>query len=70
MLENAIEVWRILNEEKGMLYVCGDARAMAKDVYQTLLQIVSTQGSRNEELAAQYISMLRETHRYVEDVWG
>jgi len=70
MQENSADIWGQLHLQKASIFVCGDARNMAKDVANTLVGIVEAFGCRTRELAEQYVSSLRETQRYVEDVWG
>ncbi|KIC93937.1 assimilatory sulfite reductase (NADPH) flavoprotein subunit [Flavihumibacter solisilvae] len=50
-------------------YVCGDAKRMAKDVKQTLINIVSEQGRLSQEEATEYVKQLVKTGRYQEDVY-
>ena len=49
--------------------MCGDANHMAKDVQDTLVQIVIEHGAKSEEQAEQYISDLRRAKRYQKDVY-
>ena len=51
------------------IYVCGDATHMAKDVEQTLLNIISEQAGFNREEAEEYLSELRLAKRYQRDVY-
>lgn len=51
------------------MYVCGDARAMASDVHEALLQVVQSQGHYGREQATSYLHQLEEQHRYQKDVW-
>lgn len=56
--------------EKGaMLYVCGDAHRMAKDVEATLLRIVETCGNKSEQEAKDYVKKLRTQKKYLRDVY-
>jgi sulfite reductase (NADPH) flavoprotein alpha-component len=65
--ENAAEVYAWL--QKGAhLYICG-AIAMGKDVHQALLEIVSEQGGKSKEDAADYLSELQQAGRYAKDVY-
>ena len=66
--EHASDVWAWL--EKGAhFYVCGDASRMAKDVHQTLLDIVASQGAMSAERAEQYVAALKKDKRYQRDVY-
>ncbi len=66
--EQASEVYAWL-ERGAHLYVCGDANRMAKDVHQTLIDIISEQGQLTTENAEQYLKDLRSNKRYQKDVY-
>ena len=68
MRESAAEFWRWL-EGGAHLYVCGDAKNMAKDVEAALHQIVVEQGGLVSEAAADYVRRLRQEKRYQRDVY-
>jgi sulfite reductase (NADPH) flavoprotein alpha-component len=56
--------------EKGAhLYVCGDARKMAKDLRKSLIRVVQEASGSDEQQAAQYVKNLVKTGRYQEDVY-
>ena len=68
MEESAAELWAWL--EKGAhFYVCGDASRMAKDVHETLLDIISKQGNKTPEEATEYLTALKKDKRYQRDVY-
>lgn len=68
MKQSAKELWAWL--EKGAhFYVCGDASRMAKDVNDTLLEIISTEGNMTPEQATEYLSTLKKQKRYQRDVY-
>jgi len=66
--ENASEVYQWL-EQGAHLYICGDANRMAKDVHQTLLDIVIEQGAKTAEQAESYLKAMRSNKRYQKDVY-
>ncbi len=68
MQENAAELWAWL-EQGAHFYVCGDASRMAKDVNDTLISIISTQGGKNQEEAEEYLKALKKDKRYQRDVY-
>ena len=56
-------------ERGAHLYICGDANRMAKDVHQTLIEIISEQGQLSLDQAEQYLKDLRSNKRYQKDVY-
>ncbi len=70
MLENARELWAWL-QNGAYFYVCGDARRMAKDVHQTLIQIAQSEGGLSPEAAAEYVNvtLMKTQKRYLRDVY-
>ena len=67
MRENAVELWSWL-EAGAHFYVCGDAKRMAKDVEETLLQIAAEQGGKGEGARA-WLDRLARSGRYQRDVY-
>ena len=51
------------------LYVCGDAKYMAKDVHQALVEIVMREGGLGEDRAREYVKTLKRERRYQRDVY-
>lgn len=68
MRENAAELWAWL-ERGASLYVCGDARRMAKDVDQTLHLIVEEHGRLDPVATTEYVKALKRDKRYQRDVY-
>ncbi|KAI8989268.1 NADPH-dependent cytochrome P450 oxidoreductase [Pilobolus umbonatus] len=62
-------VWELL-QQGGYVYVCGDAKNMARDVNQTFINMAVEVGNMTEAKAHDYIKNLRTTGRYQEDVWS
>jgi len=67
MRENAAELWKWL-EEGAHFFVCGDAKRMAKDVEDTLLQIAVEQGGKGTGAKA-WLDGLAKAGRYQRDVY-
>ncbi|MFT5904487.1 MAG: sulfite reductase (NADPH) flavoprotein alpha-component [Cryomorphaceae bacterium] len=68
MQEAAAELW-IWLEKGAHFYVCGDASRMAKDVNDTLIDIISTEGKKTKEEATEYLTALKKDKRYQRDVY-
>jgi len=70
MLEQGKEIWAWL-QNGAYFYVCGDAKRMAKDVNQALIDIAQKEGGLSAEAAAEYvnITLMRTERRYLRDVY-
>ena len=66
--ENSTALWQWL-QEGAYFYVCGDASKMAKDVEQTLLDVIAKEGNLSPDEAEDYLNELREEKRYQRDVY-
>jgi sulfite reductase (NADPH) flavoprotein alpha-component len=68
LLEQATEIWDWL--QKGAhVYVCGDAKRMAKDVDNALRQVCRTAGNLSDDRTQEYMETLRRDKRYQRDVY-
>lgn len=68
MRENAAELWAWI-KGGGYVYVCGDAKRMAKDVDLALHAIVAGQGGFTQDQAADYVKLMKKEKRYQRDVY-
>ncbi|XP_071789021.1 methionine synthase reductase-like [Asterias amurensis] len=66
---HAAALCRLILEDKAVVYVCGDAKHMAKNVAETFSDIFIKETGRNAYEAAVLLASLREEKRYLEDVW-
>ncbi|QBK26575.1 assimilatory sulfite reductase (NADPH) flavoprotein subunit [Ureibacillus thermophilus] len=67
MLKKAKEFYEWL-EKGAAVYICGD-KGMAKDVQETIIQIIQEQGNKSREEAEAYLEELRKQKRYQRDVY-
>ncbi|KAK0083960.1 hypothetical protein PV325_007857 [Microctonus aethiopoides] len=68
--KNKDEIWDVIGAKNGHIYICGDARNMARDVHNILLKVVQEKGNMTEMEAADYIKKMDSQKRYSTDVWS
>jgi sulfite reductase (NADPH) flavoprotein alpha-component len=68
MREVGRDLWAWL-ADGAHIYVCGDAKRMAKDVEIALVDIVAQHGARSAEEAAAFVAGLKKKGRYQQDVY-
>ena len=68
MRENAGAFWTWL-VDGAHVYVCGDAKRMAKDVDAALHEVIRKAGGKSPEQAAEYVQKLKIEKRYQRDVY-
>src|SRR6266478_382275 len=68
MREVGREVWTWLAEGAN-IYVCGDAKRMAKDVERALVDIVAQFGARSTDEAVSFVAELKKKGRFQQDVY-
>jgi sulfite reductase (NADPH) flavoprotein alpha-component len=69
MRENGEKIWEWIEHEGAYFYVCGDASKMAKDVDNTLRDIIKQYGKFDDAETANYMRKLNMDKRYVRDVY-
>ena len=68
MWEARAELWRWL-DDGAVVYVCGDAKAMARDVHATLLRIIAAGSARDADGASAWLRAAQQDGRYKRDVY-
>ncbi|XP_047110289.1 methionine synthase reductase-like isoform X1 [Schistocerca piceifrons] len=58
-----------LIDEGGSVFICGDAKNMAKDVQEAISYVIQKEKGISEEAAQNCIKQLKNSARYVQDVW-
>jgi sulfite reductase (NADPH) flavoprotein alpha-component len=66
--QNRADVWAWL-QDGAHLYVCGDEKAMARDVHAMLRRIVADRSGRDEAASEAWLSDLKRHGRYQRDVY-
>jgi len=66
---DAALVWNLI-KDGGHIYVCGDAKNMARDVHEVLVNVCDKEGNMGRTAALQYVKELGQKSRYVQDVWS
>lgn len=61
--------WGYWGLQRGFVYVCGDAKHMAKDVHRTLANVLQTTFNYSTAEAEAHVKRLGEDGRYQKDVW-
>ncbi|XP_062391923.1 NADPH--cytochrome P450 reductase isoform X1 [Sardina pilchardus] len=70
MKQNKEHLWRLIHSQNAHLYVCGDARNMARDVQSALHQAAEEVGGLSHAQAVDYYKRLMTKGRYSQDVWS
>ncbi|XP_037533313.1 P450 (cytochrome) oxidoreductase b [Nematolebias whitei] len=68
--ENKEHLWKLIHSDNAHIYICGDARNMAKDVQGAFCEIAEEVGSMNHAQATDYVKKLMTKGRYSQDVWS
>ena len=68
MREVGRELWTWLAEGANV-YICGDAKRMAKDVERALVDIVAQFGARSTDEAVSFVAELKKKGRFQQDVY-
>jgi sulfite reductase (NADPH) flavoprotein alpha-component len=68
MREVGRDLWAWL-ADGAHVYVCGDAKRMAKDVELALVDIIAKHGARSVDQAIAFVGDLKKKGRYQQDVY-
>ncbi|WP_439576165.1 sulfite reductase subunit alpha [Phreatobacter sp.] len=66
--ETGAELWRWL-DSGAHVYVCGDAKRMAKDVEAALVEVIAAHGGHTTDAAIAYLREMKKASRYQTDVY-
>ncbi|XP_016088270.1 P450 (cytochrome) oxidoreductase b [Sinocyclocheilus grahami] len=68
--KNKEAVWRLVHSDNAHIYICGDARNMARDVQNAFYEIAEELGGLSRAQAVDYVKKLMTKGRYSQDVWS
>ena len=67
---NQEELWDVIGNQDGHVYVCGDARSMAKDVHEIFVEVIAKFGNKSRSEAETFLKKMETQRRYSADVWS
>lgn len=68
--KNKDETWDIIGNRNGYVFVCGEARSMAKNVLQIFKDLIMEKLKTDEKGADAYLKKMEHDKRYKADVWS
>uniref|UniRef100_A0A671S2F9 NADPH--cytochrome P450 reductase n=1 Tax=Sinocyclocheilus anshuiensis TaxID=1608454 RepID=A0A671S2F9_9TELE len=68
--KNKEQLWKLIHSNNAHIYVCGDARNMARDVHTAFYEIAEEVGGLTHTQAVDYFKKLMTKGRYLQDVWS
>ena len=66
--QDAKEIWEVV-EAGGNIYICGDAKNMAKQVEDELVKILVNEGGMSKQAAEDKLNKMEKSQKYLKDVW-
>lgn len=68
--QNKEHLWKLIHTDNAHIYICGDARNMARDVQNAFHEIAKEVGGLTHTQAVAFIKKLMTKGRYSQDVWS
>jgi len=68
--EQSEEVANLLSDSSAMVFVCGDARNMARNVNDAFIDVLMKCRSLTKMAALNHLAEMRDQKRYLQDVWA
>ncbi|KAF9996550.1 hypothetical protein BGZ79_009718 [Entomortierella chlamydospora] len=63
-------IWDLLSKKEALIYVCGDAKGMAKGVHDALINIFIEHGGFEKTAAMMELNKWAQEKRYLRDLWA
>nr|XP_027203327.1 NADPH--cytochrome P450 reductase-like [Dermatophagoides pteronyssinus] len=68
--QNMEETWKVIGEQNGHIYICGDARTMAREVKEIILETIEKYGNKTRKESEDFLKRMESQKRYSADVWS
>ena len=69
MRQQKEQLCKLLKEPNLHIYICGEAKAMAKDVHKVLVELTVENNGFTEKQAEDWLANMSKNGRYMQDVW-
>ena len=66
--QDAKSVWEVI-AANGNIYICGDAKNMARAVEEALINVMVSEGGLTPDAAEEKLNKMEKNQRYLKDVW-
>ncbi|KAF9168037.1 hypothetical protein DFQ26_001740 [Actinomortierella ambigua] len=68
--KQAEKLWHLMSKKGAVIYVCGDAKGMAKGVHDELVNILVEYGGMDKMAAMMELNKWAQEKRYLRDLWA
>ncbi|KAJ3563104.1 hypothetical protein NP233_g9156 [Leucocoprinus birnbaumii] len=68
--QDAFRVWKLIEDERGWIYISGSSNKMPAGVKASLVSIVQTEGGYEEDEAKKYVDGMIRDGRLIEECWS
>ena len=70
ILKEAKQIYRLIDKQRAVVYVCGDIKGMSTDVFNAFVKLVEECGKESRENAVKYVRDMQSDKRYLLDIWS
>ena len=70
ILKESKAVYRLIDGEKAVVYVCGDIKSMSSDIFNAFVKVIEECGQQSRENAVKYMREMQSDKRYLQDIWS
>ena len=63
-------IWRLITDEKAILFICGKGSTVGKSISESLISIILENSEMNKEEAEAYLINMKSNKQFIMDTWG